>query len=234
VRWWVSSVVAYSLACAAGGALVSALFTSSFVLPLLSGVALGFAPTGYLMIMRGQRFAQCTKILPDAVDLMARSLRAGHALNSALEMVSSDIAEPLSSEFRTVYEEQSLGLPLRDALDNLLQRIPSADLEFLAAALLLQKETGGNLAQILDKTSSLMRDRVRLRGQIRTHTAQARVSGWVLGVLPFVMFVAMNLLNPGYESILLNDPIGIKLIYAGFVMLGVGALVIRKIVDIQI
>jgi tight adherence protein B len=149
-------------------------------------------------------------------------------------MVSTDVAEPLASEFRVVYEEQALGLPLRDAINNLLQRVPNADLEFLASALLLQRETGGNLAQILDKTGALMRDRIRLRGEVRTRTAQARLSGWVLGVLPFVMFVLMDLLNPGYESILYNDPTGIKLIYAGFVMLGVGIYVIRKIVDIQI
>jgi tight adherence protein B len=149
-------------------------------------------------------------------------------------MVSNDIAEPLSSEFRTVYVEQTLGLPLRDALTNLVERMPSDDMEFLTAALLLQRDTGGNLAHILEKTSALMKDRVRLRGQVRTQTAQARMSGWVLGGLPFFLFAILSFIDPAYESILLNDPVGIQLVYAGLAMLAVGILIIRKIVAIEL
>jgi tight adherence protein B len=148
-------------------------------------------------------------------------------------MVSHDIPDPLAREFRIVYEEQALGLPLRDALMNLLQRIPRDEMRFLATALLLQKETGGNLVQVLETTARVMRERVRLRGQIRIYTAQARVTAWVVSLLPFAMFVLLNLLNPGYESIMLNDPTGIKIVYAGLVMWGIGIYAIRKLIDIR-
>jgi tight adherence protein B len=197
-------------------------------------VIAGCIPVGYLLVQRMRRLQACDTQLPQAIDLMSRALRAGHALNSAIEMVSHDIPEPLAGEFRMVHEEQSLGLPLRDALMNLLDRIPRDDMRFLTTALLLQKETGGNLVQILDTTSRVMKERVRLRGQIRIYTAQARVSAWVVSLMPFAMFLLLNLLNPGYEDIMLKDATGRVLVYIGLGMWAAGILTIRKLIAIKV
>jgi tight adherence protein B len=232
--WWVSSVIFGSLFSALiGGLLASLRFENSGVVIALA-IAAGLAPAGYLFVLRQQRLQKCDAQLPQAIDLMARALRAGHALNSAIEMVSHDIPQPLASEFRIVHEEQALGLPLRDALMNMLHRIPRDDMRFLTTALLLQKETGGNLVQILETTSRVMRERLRVRGQIRIYTAQARVSAWVVSTLPFVMFLLLNLINPGYENIMLNDSTGRVLVYAGLVMWAAGIIAIRKLVDIRV
>ena len=149
-------------------------------------------------------------------------------------MVAQESAEPVASEFRILFEEQNLGLPLRDAMLNLAKRVPLDDVSFLVTAVLVQKETGGNLAEILDKTAFIMRERMRLKGQLRIYTAQGRLSGWVLGLLPFVMFVIMTLLNPKYEQKLWTDPLGLHFVYGGLIMMAIGIFVIRKIVDIKV
>ena len=232
--WWVSSIVFGSLGCAvAGGALASFRFENTGVI-LVAAVASGFSPTAYLLFLRYRRLERCDTQLPQAIELMSRALRAGHALQSAIELVSHDIPEPLAGEFRMVHEEQILGLPLRDALMNMLERIPRDDMRFLTTALLLQKETGGNLVQILETTAHVMRERVRLRGQIRIYTAQARVTAWVVSLLPFAMFLLLNLVNPGYENIMLKDPTGRTLVYIGLFMWAAGILAIRKLIAIRI
>jgi tight adherence protein B len=180
------------------------------------------------------RFHRCDAVLPEAIDLMARGLRAGHSIASVLDMVGQEIAEPLASEFRTVSEEQTLGLPTREAMLNLVERLPRDDVRFLATAILVQKETGGNLAQILDKTAVVMRERVRLRGQLRIYTAQGRITGWILCSLPFILFGLISLVNPDYEKILFTDPLGVRLIYGGLGMMAVGVLIIRKVIDIRV
>src|SRR5215470_16299047 len=232
--WWVSSIVFGSIACAiVGGALASLRFQHTGVV-LISAVASGFSPIAYLLFQRYSRLEKCDAQLPQAIELMARALRAGHALQSAIEMVSHDVPEPLAGEFRMVHEEQLLGLPIRDALVNLLERIPRDDMRFLTTALLLQKETGGNLVQILETTAGVMRERVRLRGQIRIYTAQARVTAWVVSLLPFAMFLLLNLVNPGYENIMLKDPTGRTLVYIGLFMWAAGILAIRKLIAIKV
>jgi tight adherence protein B len=232
--WWVSSVIFSSIISVfVGGFLASLRFQNSAVVFFFAVIA-GCLPIGYLYFQRHRRLEACDTQLPQAIELMSRALRAGHALNSAIEMVSHDIPEPLAGEFRMVHEEQSLGLPLRDALMNLLSRIPKDDMRFLTTALLLQKETGGNLVQILDTTSRVMRERVRLRGQIRIYTAQARVSAWVVSLMPFAMFLLLNLINPGYEDIMLKDSTGRVLVYVGLAMWTIGILAIRKLVAIKV
>src|SRR5262245_27308639 len=232
--WWVSSIVFGSIACAIfGGALASFRFEATVVL-VVAAIASGFSPIAYLLFLRYRRLEKCDAQLPQAIELMARALRAGHALQSAIELVSHDVPEPLAGEFRMVHEEQLLGLPLRDALMNLLERIPRDDMRFLTTALLLQKETGGNLVQILETTAHVMRERVRLRGQIRIYTAQARVTAWVVSLLPFAMFLLLNLINPGYENIMLKDPTGRTLVYIGLFMWAAGILAIRKLIAIKV
>ncbi|MBI1984273.1 MAG: type II secretion system F family protein, partial [Acidobacteria bacterium] len=139
-----------------------------------------------------------------------------------------------ASEFRRVFEEQNFGLPLREAMLNLARRIPLPDVSFLVTAILVQKETGGNLAEILDKTTIVIRERFRLRGQLRVYTAQGRLTGWILVALPFFLFGVMTFLNPSYELVLIKDPTGQKLVYAGLIMMVVGVLVIRKVIDIKV
>ena len=180
---------------------------------------------------------QCDRrsnLLPEAVDLMSRGLRAGHSISAVLEMVGNEIAEPIGSEFRALQGEQSLGLPMRDSLKNLVERVPINDLRFLATAILLQKESGGNLAQILDKTSNVLRERARLRGQLAIYTAQGRITGYILGAAPFIMFGIISMINHTYEKVLFTDPFGIKMLYFGLGMMVIGILAIRKIIDIEV
>jgi tight adherence protein B len=229
-----ASVVLFSLLGVPVAWGLASFWISSSALCACAGAAVGLSPYGYLYWLREARFKRCEALLPEAVDLMARALRAGHAVTSVLEMVGQEVADPVASEFRTVYEEQSLGLPLREAVLNLVERVPRDDVRFLATAILVQKETGGNLAEILDKTAAVMRERVRLRGQLRIYTAQGRVTGWILCCLPFILFALISAINPDYERILYTDPLGIHLIWAGLFMMVAGILVIRKIINIRV
>ena len=139
--------------------------------------------------------------------------------------------EPAASEFGEIFKQMNLGLPLRDALMQLLDRVPSPDLRVLVTAILVQKDTGGNLAEILDRTVFVIRERLRIQGEIQVQTAQGRLTGWILTALPVVMMVMLNLVNPGYSSILFSDPLGRKLIYFSLGMLLVGSFFIRRIVN---
>lgn len=198
------------------------------------GVAVGAAPYVYLYILREVRFKKFGDLLPEAVDLMSRGLRAGHSIQAVLEMVGDEIADPVGIEFRALHKEQSLGLPLRDAMMGLVDRVPVDDMRFLATAILLQKESGGNLVQILDKTAAVIRERARLRGQLRIYTAQGRITGWILGAAPFIIFGLINLVNHDYEKSLFSDPFGLKMVYVGLGLMVIGVLAIRKIIDIKV
>jgi tight adherence protein B len=140
----------------------------------------------------------------------------------------------VGSEFRRVFEEQNFGLPIREALLNLAKRVPVPDLQFLVTAMLVQKETGGNLAEVLDKAGAVIRERSRLLGQLRIYTAQGRLTGWILGLLPFIVFGLMNFLNPGYARALIDDPTGRMFIWGGLGLMVIGVWLIRKIVDIRV
>ena len=232
--WTVATVLLGSIVAAFVAAWVTSVFVQAIPLVLVVGGVMGLAPYAFLYWQRMMRFRRFEEILPDAIDLMSRALKAGHAVTSMIEMVSQETAEPVASEFRTVFEEQNLGLPLRDAMLNLAHRVPLNDVQFLVTAVLVQKETGGNLAEILDKVAFIMRERMRLKGQLRIYTAQGRLSGWILCLMPFAMALMMTLLNRDYESKLWTEPLGIHFIYAGLILMAIGILVIRKIVDIKV
>ena len=232
--WQVSSLFLLSSVVTVGVALLASLAVPSIVLSIILGIGAGSLPYGFLLIARERRFRQCDAQIPEAVDLMARGLRAGHAVPAVLEMVGKEIAEPLAGEFRIVHEEQNLGLPLRDAMLNLVDRVPRDDMRFVTTAILLQKETGGNLAVILDKTAALARERSRLYGQLRIYTAQGRITGLILCVAPFVMCGILSLLSWKMERLLFTTPAGLKAIYIGAAMMVVGILLIRKIIDIKV
>ena len=232
--WTVSAVMGVSLAATFLTAWITSLFVPTIVLAVVAGVVAGSIPYICLVVMREMRFRKCDALLPEAIDLMARGLRAGHALTAVLEMVGSEIAEPIATEFTRLHEEHSLGLSLRDATMNLVSRLPRDDVRFLATAILLQKETGGNLAVILDKTAAVARERARLRGQLRIYTAQGRVTGWVLCFMPFIMFGLLSALNWKFEKLLFTEPTGRVLVYIGLGLMGLGVLVIRKIIDVKV
>jgi tight adherence protein B len=233
-KWEVAPLVLGSLAAALSAGYLASFFLPNVALCACVGIVVGLSPYAYLYFKRSARLQRFSALLPEAIDLMARALRVGHSVGTVLDMVGQEVAEPVATEFRTVYEEQALGLPLKEAMLNLVQRVPIQDVRFLATAIVLQKETGGNLAEILDKTAVVMRERVRLRGQLRVYTAQGRATGWLLCALPFIVFLLISWVNPGYERPLFTDPLGIHLVYAGLVMMAIGIFVIRKIIDIKV
>ncbi len=232
--WAVSKLMGSSLAITVVVSWIVSLFVPGMVLPVAGGIVAGMGPYIYLYVMREQRFRRCDKLLPEAIDLMARGLRAGHALTAVLEMVGNESPEPIGTEFKRLHEETALGLPLRDATMNLVSRLPRDDVRFLATAILLQKETGGNLAIILDKTSAVARERARLRGQLMIYTAQGRVTGWILCIMPFFMFGVLSMLNWDTEKILFTDDMGLDAVYLGLGLMVLGILTIRKIIDIKV
>jgi len=234
LQWTIGRVVFSTLVMICLGALLGNWWIAPGLLGWAPGLALGVAPYMFLLQKRKRRFRRIAQQLPEAIDLMSSGLRAGQALASTVETVAKEAGDPLASEFRRAAVEQSFGLPFRDAMLNLRSRTPVADLQFLVAAILVQKETGGNLAQILDKTSHMIRERMRVAGEMRIRTAQGRITGWALCLLPFVMFFGMNLLHPGYGRVLFENPLGRKMLsYAGGLMV-IGVFVIRRIVHVRV
>jgi tight adherence protein B len=217
--------------CAASGLGLGLLVTHSLLPSIAAAFALFPVPVLVLQIQGKRRLAAFNSSLPEVIDMMSRSLRAGHALVAAISIVAEQSPEPARTEFAEVFRQQNFGLPLRDAMLQMLDRVPSQDLRVLVTAILVQKDTGGNLTQILDRTSSVVRERVKLQGDIRVHTAQGRMTGWILCLLPVVMLVLINLINPGYSKSLTDNPFGRKLLYTGATLLVVGALLIRRIVN---
>lgn len=233
-NWTIGTFTIYS---AAAGILAFACAYMAFPAIAMDGIAGAAAlagPTLYLRHRRSRRMLAFNKTLPDAIDLLARALRAGHSLSSGIEVVSEQSGSGVAMEFETVFRQQNFGLPLRDALLQMADRVPSKDLRFLVTAMLVQKETGGNLTEILDRTAHVIRERVRIAGEVRTRTAQGRLTGIILSLLPVLMLLLTSLINPEYSRILLHDPVGRKLLYLGAGMIAIGAFFIRRIVDIKV
>ena len=234
LQWTIGRVVFSTLVMVCVGALLGNWWIAPGLLGWAPGLALGAAPYVFLVKKRARRFRRIAQQLPEAIDLMSSGLRAGQALASTVETVAKEAADPLASEFRRAAVEQSFGLPFRDAMLNLRSRTPVPDLQFLVAAILVQKETGGNLAQILDKTSHMIRERMRVAGEMRIRTAQGRITGWVLCSLPFAMFIAMNFLQPGYGRVLFENPLGQKMLMFAAGLMVIGVFVIRRIVQVKV
>jgi tight adherence protein B len=200
-----------------------------------AGGVLGFfIPYAYASHMRTKRFQKFEEKFPEAIDTLARAVRAGHAFTTALEMIANEVSEPVAGEFRQLYEEQKFGLPVRDALLNLADRIPLVDIKFFVTAVMLQRETGGNLAEILDNLSYVIRERFKILRQVRVHTAQGRLTMVLLMALPPTIVAIMQLLNPGFIRPLFTDPIGHALIVGGITLQTMGYFVIRRIIRIQV
>jgi tight adherence protein B len=191
-------------------------------------------PYSYASFKRTKRFARFDELFPEAIDTLARAVRAGHAFTTALEMITNEVGEPIASEFRQLYEEQKFGMPVRDALMNLADRVPSVDVKFFVTAVMLQRETGGNLAEILDNLSYVIRERFKIQRQVRVYTAQGRLTMALLMGMPPIIVTVMMLLNPGFIRPLFSDPIGHTLLVAGITLQTVGYFVIRRIIRIQV
>jgi tight adherence protein B len=194
----------------------------------------GFFPYSYASYRRTKRFQKFEELFPDAIDTLARAVRAGHAFTTALELIANELSEPVASEFRKLFEEQKFGLPVRDALMNLAGRMPLVDVKFFVTAVMLQRETGGNLAEILDNLSYVIRERFKIMRQVRVYTAQGRLTMMLLMGLPPLIVITMLTTSPAFIRPLFADPIGHVLIVAGVVLQTFGYFVIRKIIQIQV
>ena len=191
-------------------------------------------PYSYASFRRNQRFEKFEELFPEAIDTLARAVRAGHVFTTALEMITNEVGEPVSGEFRQLYEEQKFGMPVRDALINLTERMPLVDVKFFVTAVMLQRETGGNLAEILDNLSYVIRERFKIQRQVRVYTAQGRLTMALLMGMPPIIVIVMIVLNPSFIRPLFSDPIGHTLLVVGIILQTVGYFVIRKIIRIQV
>jgi tight adherence protein B len=209
-------------------------YVDSIPIAIGVGVLLSLAPYGFVLFKRGRRFDAFEKGLPEALDLMVSGLRAGHSLLAAMALVARECEDPVGPEFKVCFEEQNYGLEMKAALENLLVRIPLQDMKIVSTAIMIQKESGGNLAEVLDKASYIIRERFRLKRQIMVHTAQGRMTGLILALLPVVLGVGIYFVDPGMISILWHRDIGIKLLWGAAGMTLFGGFVIWKIVDIDV
>ncbi len=230
----VSRLVMFALMAGILAALAAAAISPLISLIGIAGVIGASIPFIHVFWKRKKRFHQFLEQLPDTLELVSRALQAGHAFSEALFMVSQEMPEPVATEFRKTYEEQNLGLSLKLALENLTRRIPLLDLRLCVTAVLIQRETGGNLAEILEKVSHTIRERFRIMGDLKTLTTSSRMSAWLLCGLPIFVACAVSVMNPDYMSILWKDPRGHKLIAAALTMQISGMLVVRRILNIKI
>ena len=231
--WTVGRFFFYSACMMLVGAVIGNWWIPVGFVGWIPGLALGAVPLVYVLVKRAQRFRQFNMQLPDAIDLIARALRAGHSLPSALVTVAEESPDPLGPEFQRCADEMNFGMPFREAMYNFFTRFPIQDLQFLISAILIQRETGGNLPELLDKTAGVLRARIHLQQKVRVHTAQGRMTGAVLIAMPFVAFVLLNLIRPGYTAPLFESELGHKMVYITLASMTVGAIVIRRIIQVK-
>lgn len=198
--------------------------------------ALGFAllPLIYIIKIRNNRLKKMEEQLPEAIDLMARALKAGHAFSGALQMVGKEGMEPISKEFNTTFEEVNYGIPMQDALLHFSLRVPLMDIRYFIIAVMIQRESGGNLAELLENISNLIRERLKLLGKIRVLSAEGKLSAWILGCLPFALAGVIQIVNPGYLTILYTDPVGYILIGGMVILMSFGVFIMSRIIKIRV
>ncbi len=235
LSWTVSLLL---LSCAAAGVsghfLLYSLARQSFWLSLAGGLSCGAAPLAWMMWKRARRLTKIERQLPDAIDLIVRALRAGHAFSSGLQMVGEEMPPPIAGEFRTVHEEVNFGVSLQQALSNLTERVPVTDLRYFVVAVLIQRESGGNLTEILGNLSRLIRERLKLFARIRVLSSEGKLSAWILTLMPFCLGYLMHLFNPEFMSPLWTDPIGITIMQYMLGLMVIGVFLLRKIIRIRV
>ena len=213
--------------------LLLAWLTGSLAAGLALGAVAALAPYLYVRQARTRRIRQFEDLFPEALDLITRAMRAGHAFTTGLAMVAEEMPAPIGPEFKLLYDRQNFGLPLPEALRDFAERIPLLDARFFATAVLTQREAGGNLSEVLDNLASVMRERFSVKRQVRVKSAHGRMTGWILSALPPVLAAAMFIVAPGNLKMLVTDPLGQKMVIAAIVLQVAGTLVIRKLVDIE-
>ncbi len=234
VDWTPARLLLTSLACCVIPGDLIYMRTGVAVVSVIAGVLLGTIPFMWVFFKRRQRFDQFEQGLPAALDLIVSGLRSGHSLVSAMNLVAREVADPIGREFRICFDEQNYGLELRTAMHNLARRVPVQDVRIVVTAILIQRETGGNLAEVLDRCGQVIRERFRLKKEIRVRTAQGRLTGMILSLLPVILGFLMFLVNPEHISLLWKRPLGLKMLYAAGTMTIIGGLIIRKIVRIRV
>ena len=234
VRVTLSALLLASIACA---------FVLGFVVASLSKMGMGWIigggvglvlPFMYVKVKRGKRFRKFEEAFPDALDLVSRALKAGHAFATGLKMVADEMPEPVGPEFRKTFDEQNFGLPLKDALQNLTERMPLLDVRFFSTAVLIQRETGGNLSEILENLAHVVRERFKILRQVRVYTAHGRLTGYVLLALPSFLGIALMFINPEHMQLLFQHPIGHMLLISAIVMQTVGYFWIKQVIKIEV
>ncbi|HSE31930.1 MAG TPA: type II secretion system F family protein [Pyrinomonadaceae bacterium] len=229
-----SRLMMFSFMAGVLGALAASVLTPYLIIMVFVGLVTASIPFVHVWWKRNKRFNTFLELLPDTLDLISRALSAGHAFPEALHMVATEMPEPIATEFRKTYEEQNLGLSMKLALENLAERVPLLDLKLCVTAVLIQRETGGNLAEILEKVAYTIRERFRILGDLKTLTTSSRMSAWLLCGLPIFVAVAVTVLNPDYMSVLWKDQRGHYLIALALFLQLTGMLIVRKILKIQI
>ena len=227
-------LVLFSLTAGVLAFLAVSMVSTSYLLMGLCGVVATVLPYLHVLTKRKKRMNKFLRLLPDALDLMSRGLTAGHAFTESLHMVATEMPEPISSEFRKTYEEQNLGLSLKLALENMVQRMPMLDLRMCVTAILIQRETGGNLSELLEKVAFTIRERFRIMEDLKTLTLSSRWSAWLLCALPIFLALYISMMNPGYMDVLWRDPRGHKLIALAVTMQILGMLMVQRIMKIKI
>ena len=229
--------VNFLLLCMLSGilaAIAAALWSKNAAIAWAALIIGAFLPYSAVSFRRQKRFEKFEELFPEAIDTLARAVRAGHAFTTALEMIPNEVAEPLAGEFRKLYEEQKFGMPVRDALMNLTERVPLVDVKFFVTAVMLQRETGGNLAEILDNLSYVIRERFKIQRQVRVHTAQGRLTMALLMAMPPVVVAILAVFSPDFVHPLFYDPAGHILLVASIALQTTGYFVIRRIIRIQV
>lgn len=235
---WTTGKLILIMAIAAAAGAVLGLRVKVLIFPALSAaglaLVLGVMPYLYVLRKRSKRMAMFEEQFPEALDFVARAMRAGHAFSVSLEMLADESAEPLAREFRQVFNEQNLGAPIEHALQNLATRMPLLDVSFFVSAVMLQKETGGNLSEILGKLSYVIRERFKLKGQVRSASAHGRITGLILTIMPVVLMFALLAVAPGYLQGMIMDPDGRKLVIGAIGGQLLGYYFIRRIINIKV
>jgi len=230
-----SAIVLTSFMLAAILGLIVYLVSGGQPVAALLGAVFGmFAPYAILLHKRSKRFKKFEEQFPEALDLLSRAIRAGHALQTALGMVAEELGEPVGPEFKRTFDQQNFGLPLRDALNELAERVAILDVRFFVTAVLIQRDTGGNLAEILDNLAHVVRERFKIRRQIRVHTAHGRFTGYVLLALPAALAMALSVINPEHMQLLFREHLGQMMLMGAIVMQTIGFLWIRQVIKIEV
>lgn len=233
-EWTVAQFLAISLAAAAAAVAVAIWFAVPFLIQPVIAVVVFLIPLQLVIRARNNRLNRIENQLPDALDLMSRALRAGHAFPTALKMVGDEMKDPLASEFASAFDEVNFGVSMPDALMNLANRVPSTDLRYFVIAVLIQRDTGGNLSELLDSIGKIIRDRIKLLGQVRVLSAEGKMSAWVLSLLPFGAGALIQLTNPKFLAVLFTDTAGQKMVAGAVFMMVLGVFAMRKIIRIRV